>query len=1307
MSGTIQPTQFQKVTAYDMPGVLVQQMLDDETTFAGIKRTFFQSSKLSPVERNSFADNLKKQMGSENPLTDTMIDIATNPWVWFAFLSSPGVPSAVARGTKSLFEGSRYGAYIRENTPWLMSMGLWNSNAHFHGSPIGKVLNYVSEQRNKFLGGIQSQVHGVEQNVIQQLRAQGIKVDSLDPMRAPLKHRAVLEEIDMTIYGALNNLGRSGTSYVAKQEGIYVTERYARVSPEANIPGVSEGAREVTDADGNIFRRVSSEESTLTQAEYLARTRKGEDLIKEGADERLFVTEKVSPQAAPVTAESKAVPMLMDQKILDAKIAQYGLGDLIQAHRRTFDDSFMKLYGMDDLVTKYGGDASKVMAAFRNGSIPTSELIDLSKVKRISRSSSNDALTENFQDPLSGDGVTMTAGKRMLAEFFDITPAQSASMTTQQFETNLMDVFDTHLKNGQYFPFGLRENIDSMGNPIYSRGAKEASQQRQAVAAGMNLPRTKHPSTHIYHPDDLQRMRSFAGSNEEAVKNIEKLESATRMRLDELKPDRALSVRRTNASRSIHLYGQRAAETYAFHVAGVRSTTINGKRELVYDKEYWDGISDYQQIGRNDLNLTESGRMRAQSAVYDIEEFGPATVGDDFMAIPQSNHAPGGFSFADVINQGYKGLHESQDFSRKLIKETLIPRMMGRRTTQEMAASSISSLVKSTAKSFSEGAIGKAIADSHPMGKRFVNEIAEMGKPQSPFTSPRMASGQIAKYLYVTHLGTNMASVVLNLTQPWMHTATWVGVPSVLKGYKEGFKELFSYMDDRIRSGKLILNDEEKLSLIDKHFKHAKDGKLGIGPDVYQLADEATNWSARGMPTKTNALIFEFPMKLFEKAEWLNRLVSAHAIDDVFKKAGKYTDDVASGDYRFRMDSIRTTVDETQFGGSVLNTPTVFMGKGMLGQLGDSPLVRQFLTFPTRTLTAVTPGIGHVSKMVGGGKRELFGKTIDSGPFTNLYDFTRGMGIAAALYYTGKNFLGADMSRGLIANASTDMFGGQDFLEGGEYDWFPVPPAVDILAQGVRSILSEDMDVLRRTLPRVVPMGVGLSRALSVVPQGLVGNNWMGDMVQKFTQRSYADWSNPTPEGLVPYFKGDGTFVDFRKPADLIMQGLGMDLGRSQISGELDGYLVKQREEILNYRNRFLNAMFANNMSSAMGIKSEFERRFKVPMTLTKENLRSRMRNRNITRTERIMDRIPPEARSQYMSYVAARGEKTGIDPSAFGGDLPTSTSRSKEFDRPQTYDLDPETLKALKQMIEEGKKDPPLKKRSFTEGYSPFDWQP
>lgn len=1330
MPETFQANQYSPITAYDMPGVLFQQVLDNETTWSGIKNTLLQPHKLSPEERNSFTDNLKKQAG-RSPVTDSLIDIALNPFVWFAFITTPGVGGAIGRGTKSLYEGSKYGAFVREHTPYLMSLGLWNANSIYRNTPLGQAINKMSDSRRQFIGEVNNRKRGIELEIIGQLRAEGIKIKSLDPLAAPPKHRKLLTDIDFAINAKLNGWDRPGVTQIAVAKPKWKVDRFVKEEQDlhrnfSSYEGtLDEDALRVTQYEQKVLGKAASQinqgKSVDEVLESLRKNSVSEDFpggkltadyeMRSGntlrqsieSGETIQLTKIEQPLERGVEAISFDKPMLVNPngKMKDL-IDKYNLTPLIDAHKLNLDEQMIKLYGQEDLLARYDNNASNVINAFREGQINIDDLIDTDKVLRISKSSSNPAMTEVMTDPLSNESTSITAGRRLLTEFYDIRPTDVVNMSQEQVGRQIRRVFEVHLKNEQYFPFGLSEHVGKDGRPLYQGGKMEARAQRAAVASGMNIPKVQEPSEHLYHLDDLDLLSSFARGESLAENAVGVMQNKTAAALGKLPQGSGVAVRRINANRSLHLYTQRAAETYALHVAGV--TTKNGVR--TYDPEHWDHITDTQRLGAADLQRTESGRARSTQKLYDTEGFGDAKIGDVFMDLAADTHGPGGFSMSDVVNQVYKGMDSSQEFSRALLKDTLIPRLMGRRTIAEMSNYSMSALVKDVSKRFADGPIGDAISKSGTWGKGLVDEMREAGAAHSPFNSPRMASGQVAKYLYVTHLGTNMASVLLNLTQPWMHTATLVGIDSVLAGYGRAFAELGDYASKRFQSGKLRLSDDEKMKFINDSFVHAKDDLLGIGPDVFALQDQVTNFGARELPSAVETGLFEMPMKLFEKSEWLNRLVSSHAVDHAFQKAGRYVTEGA--DARFRLRSIKDIVDETQFGGSVMNTPSIFMGKGALGQMGDSPIVRQFLTFPLRTLTAITPGVGHVSQEIGGGRRSFIGgKEFDLGPLSNLFDFTRGMGIAAALYYTGKNFLDADVSRGLIANASTDMFGGSDFLEGGEYDWLPIPPAVDMLAQSTRGILGGDMELLQRTLPRFVPSGVGLARVLSIQPENMgLGQNALGDLVGNF-QRSYADWDNPTPDGLVPFYKGDGTFVDFRDPSELVFQGLGMDVGKSKLKGELDGYLVKQREEILKYRNEYLNALFANNIGKAMKMKKEFERRFKIPLTITKENLRSRMRNRNISRTERILDRIPPEARGQYMGFLAARGKEMGIDPAAYTGETPTSTSRSKEFDRPTNYDLDPETIKILKQMVEDKKKEPPpIQQSSFTESYSTFEQQ-
>jgi hypothetical protein len=188
----------------------------------------------------------------------------------------------------------------------------------------------------------------------------------------------------------------------------------------------------------------------------------------------------------------------------------------------------------------------------------------------------------------------------------------------------------------------------------------------------------------------------------------------------------------------------------------------------------------------------------------------------------------------------------------------------------------------------------------------------------------------------------------------------------------------------------------------------------------------------------------------------------------------------------------------------------------------------------------------------------------------------------------------------------------------------------------------------RMVLRRMVPGGVALSKALSVAPDlggGLM--NLPGAM-----QRTYADYNNPLPDGRVPILSKDGRLVDFKSGTELVIKGLGVDLGTFNRGGELDGYLVKQREIILNYRREYLTALSANNVEKARAIAKEYGTRFKdpvtkrpLPLTVTNAQVQAFIASREVGRTERIMDRLPPDVRQQYTGFAAANARHMNVEP--------------------------------------------------------------
>lgn len=192
------------------------------------------------------------------------------------------------------------------------------------------------------------------------------------------------------------------------------------------------------------------------------------------------------------------------------------------------------------------------------------------------------------------------------------------------------------------------------------------------------------------------------------------------------------------------------------------------------------------------------------------------------------------------------------------------------------------------------------------------------------------------------------------------------------------------------------------------------------------------------------------------------------------------------------------------------------------------------------------------------------------------------------------------------------------------------------------------MGALGGALARVVPGGVALNRVVGVMP-GL-GAGVMGEM-----QKTTADWENPLEDGRVPVYKG-GRLVDYKTPTELVMRGLGVDMGRFNEPGSLDGYLVKQREEILAARHEYLRRLTGNDPGGAQQVAAAFQDKLGLPLTVTQAQVKAFVQSRNVPRTERILDRLPGDVRAAYGGIVqGARGLNVPRGTLAQGG---TSTSR-------------------------------------------------
>jgi hypothetical protein len=494
----------------------------------------------------------------------------------------------------------------------------------------------------------------------------------------------------------------------------------------------------------------------------------------------------------------------------------------------------------------------------------------------------------------------------------------------------------------------------------------------------------------------------------------------------------------------------------------------------------------------------------------------------------------------------------------------------------------------------------------------------------------------MAKYLYVTHLGLNLSSVAMNLMQPLLHTSVYGGLGNVMKAYGAAFKEMGGYISERVgKHGFRALDDLQHEALINRHFKFSNvDGEnlIQIGRDVFATLDTISHKSeALSGVARRESYFFDYPMKLFEKAEWLNRSVAAHSVENLYRSKGVTVKPGTASYYRM-LNDVDEMVSATQFGGSTVNTPMMFLGVGPFGRSFNNPLMRQFLTFPLRSVTALTKD----SRMLG-----------DRGWAGMGQDFIRGMGISAMFYEFGKNAFGIDLSPSLYGASLGQVAGGSRFFQTGN-EWVPIPPVVDIPLNLIRGSLDPGQRMLLQdNLPRLIPGGVATARLLNL-QANLPETPLFG--FPGVLQKTYIDPKQQTEDGRVAVFKSDGTLVDYQSKGQIFARALGVDLGTFKQSSDFDGMLLKNREQIVQYRRRAIAALLANEIPKMQKIQAEFERRFKMKLTISKEQLDEAMQNRLVSRTERILDRMPPDMRPQFQQLAAARAPEMGLEEEVLTG---------------------------------------------------------
>tara|TARA_R100000700_G_C3179199_1_gene155437 strand:+ start:1830 stop:5645 length:3816 start_codon:yes stop_codon:yes gene_type:complete len=1269
MAVDFQPTQFQPVTLYDLPSIGFSQILEGEATAAGFlsgvsESTGIGSSTLTPTERETLVDGFKQEKGLTG-LGGALADIATNPWVWLSFVATPGAATALKKGAGGIFNvAPKYHAFIRENAPFLVGWNFLTANQALRKTGLLDTFRKVSEGRNKHLSLFEEMTIPAKEQVLQELNKRGIRVTSLDPEKAPLKHRPFMQKLDMAIHGRLQGLDKHKTETVIKslkaKDAKYEIE-WLEPDPQYLV----QTRKRIITADSMEAAELWVRQNHQDGNRYMSHTIK--EIEKPGLDFEFG---------------EQVTEAIMDARIVDEVINSAGAEPLVQAYRNYYNRAGA-LQFLDD--AKVGNMTDEQLARVFNDADALEEAVDANKIANLWRSAEQrkSAGGDNLDDLFSvAENRSDNPAMRQIKEILNVVDTEEG-IARQAIETALQSqggslmkkVIANNMSGGAYHP-RLFDSVDDAGRSLRRKAIVDRGKRtpESAIAAGHVLPRMAPEFRHAYSMEDLDVLETLAG------RHIRQVEDARRKLTTAAQGSRAggyLTVKRLSANTAAEFYANNAATTYALFIQGRRA-------DGTLDPAVWDDITRVQKEQQRYVEEAQKkGLIEGDAKLYNTE-WSPQNK--SVLSETAFGGNLGYWTPADVINQSHSMIANND--LRGVVRDVIVPSMLGRQSIKH----STENLMVHTA------AMGTKVAAS--MLKNFGADKTDMGKAmiskmENFSDAPRSyvaagTNGSLARYLYITHLGYNPASVAMNMTQPWLLGASMLGIGPIIKGYGKAFKELGSYMSDRIQSGKVFISDREKAKLIKDKFSFADH--LGISPDAFRTLDETLMTVGQEKNIGLWDRVANAGMKMFEKGEWMNRLVIAHAVDDLYKTTGA-TKRMAPGQ---KIKDVTEMIQETQFGADYLNTPMAFMGAGALGQWFARPEMRQFLTFPVRSLTGVLVS----SKQLNEGRRSVFGVDI---PFPRTVDFIRGMGISSMLYYTGRNMFEADMSKSLFYNSMTDIVAGDPFNDyENATDFIPVPPVIDLGWDAIRGVTTGDQELLANSLFRAVPGGVQLSRAFATGPKalGLPSDNPLGRLVGGF-QKRYAAYDMITQENQVPIFKGDGTFVEFRSPMQVVLQGLGMDLKASSVRSEETGYYVKQREMILGYRQEILSRMLANDIPGAMRKKAEYEKRMKIPFSITKDQLRQFLKNRQIPRNERILDRIPPEARNLYSKYVAADMINKDVDPSVFV-DAPTSTARSEIMGRPRTFDLQAEAVKAMEDLLRQSEEAKRLSEMGYT-GFGSF----
>jgi len=1218
---------FDQIRIYDAPVVAFSQILDGEASWRSFRDTFLDPGSLSAAERDSFTGKLKASLGN-NPLGNALVDVATNPFVLLMFVTSPAGGAAV-KGTGRVFtglakevggRGPEYLKYLVGNYSPLRMTHLLNAHQLGAGTPLTSVLHEVTTRLDDLTAKDTLNIRQPVVEALQKISAKfGTTIESLDPSKAP----AVFANIDGEMVSAKEYLKRFNVYAYAHMAGMTkpVKRSYSRLA-QTNLLEYKVGdkikqmalePKQATRVSDLLSERASAiaegdagqiEYATARIKDYLRRT--GSQIppdselmgVRSTETSRGFINIGKGENALRVATDEMISSPLDPEGLTSKWLEKEGFMPILTRSRAMMKERYAEMF------LKGGA------AALARGRM----VYDEKKLLRVFNSLADATKTNNYQasDFLIREvfgGVDDSLRNKLVKAFED------GSISFDNFKKMLVDIRSKDdienfmSRNVWSFVYrdGKRMRVDASN---LSRGERKAEISSRQMERQLRDP--------LMDIEDLERIQALYGDRKPAhlASVMEKTRKIERGRLD----------------------------------AGAANNRIQ-----VMNLDYLSSFNKYLRSTRNDLALfVDPLGESSMQAIKDFAAGSGSPVGFSAQKMKALKYQESGsrFNAVDAIANMIRNSETSGgQHAHHYIMDTLMERIQGNVPMKDYLSEWSSAAAKRFAGWFSNSRFMKEVEKTSESAQRFVGGLRQFAEDPLTESSASRFGRNLTSLLYSSHLGFNLGSASLNLMQPLMFATSSMGAKSMIKGYSEGIKQYFEYIQKRLTlPGGLAADplkvDELRKSVFRLSNIEMPDGSvadlLDIRKNAFELLDsEAFAGVAASTKPGLKFWATELPLKLFTNTEIFNRVVTGEAMLATSRSAGQISS-VAKGkfgnilkgrtsaDTLRAVDNVRQMVQNTQFGSDIVNSPALLQSSGF-----GLPWVRQFFSFPIRTLSAWT----DTASMINQGRRTwgALGFTTQGRYTAMMHDLFRMMGASAIMYEAGKNALGVDLSRGLSGQTLYEStIVGPMLLEGKEKVAYhlPIPPAGDILMDAVNALTQDDVSLIGTMLPRFVPGGIGLSRILNAAPRFTPPTGWLGGL-----QQESADWTAMNQQGQIPIYRSDGSLLEYRSAPRTILGSLGFNSYMFKNDQALNQFLVKNRQAVVDERRKYLDAVLANDMGKASRIKAAFEKRFKFPLSVSKDQVDRAIQLREVPLKERMYQRMSPEMRPQVRPYLAERLE--------------------------------------------------------------------